>query len=139
MESIAHGMSRRLASGFVSIYDNIGGAAAVSAAVDDFYARVLADPALAPFFSGTDMQRLKAHQRSFIAAALGGPEVFAGRDMTTAHAGLGITEAHFDSVVAHLVDTLASLGVAADTITAIGSALTPLRADIVSAPRLPVT
>ena len=33
-----------LASGRMSIYDSIGGAATVRAAVDDFYVRVLADP-----------------------------------------------------------------------------------------------
>jgi hemoglobin len=118
----------------MSIYDSIGGAAAVSAAVDDFYGRVLADPDLAPFFTGTDMQHLKAHQRSFLAAAIGGPEIYAGRDMGTAHAGRGITDAHFDAVVAHLVDTLTGLGVPADIIGQVGGALVPLRTDIVTAP-----
>ena len=41
----------------MSIYDSIGGAAAVRAAVDDFYARVLADRRLAPFFARTDLER----------------------------------------------------------------------------------
>src|SRR3954447_13881267 len=45
-----------LASSAMNIYDSIGGPPAVSAAVDDFYLRVLADPALAPFFAGIDMQ-----------------------------------------------------------------------------------
>ena len=118
----------------MSIYDSIGGAAAVRAAVDDFYDRVLADPELAPFFDGTDMQRLKAHQRSFIAAAIGGPEVFAGRDMASAHASLGVSDAQFDAVVAHLVDTLTGLGVPQEVIGQIGAALAPLRASIVAAP-----
>jgi hemoglobin len=55
----------------MSIYDSIGGVPAVRAAVDDFYSRVLADMRLAPFFAGTDLERLKAHQRAFIAAANG--------------------------------------------------------------------
>jgi hemoglobin len=118
----------------MSIYDTIGGAPAVHAAVDDFYTRVLADPALAPYFTDVDMGKLKAHQRSFIAAAIGGPEVFKGRDMATAHAGLNITHAHFDAVVGHLVDTLTSLSVPDDIIGQIGAALSPLRADIVTAP-----
>lgn len=118
----------------MGIYDSIGGAAAVHAAVDDFYRRVLADPSLARFFDGIDLGRLKAHQRSFIAAALGGPEVFSGRDMATAHAGLGVSDANFDAVVAHLVDTLTSLSVPDDLIGQIGAALSPLRADIVTAP-----
>jgi hemoglobin len=116
----------------MSIYDTIGGADAVHAAVDDFYARVLADPRLAPYFASTDLNRLKAHQRSFIAAAIGGPEIFAGRDMKTAHAGQGVTDADFDAVVGHLVDTLAGLGVPEETIRQIGGALMPLRADIVT-------
>lgn len=116
----------------MSIYDTIGGADAVRAAVDDFYLRVLADPQLAPFFTATDLNRLKAHQRSFIAAAIGGPEIFSGRDMKTAHAGLNITDAEFDAVVGHLVDTLTGLGVPEETIAQIGGALMPLRADIVT-------
>lgn len=120
----------------MSIYDNIGGADAVGAAVDDFYARVLADPRLAPFFSETDMTRLKSHQRAFIAAAIGGPQLYAGRDMGAAHAGLGISGADFDAVVGHLVDTLTGLGVPEETIGQIGAALTPLRADIVTAPEM---
>jgi hemoglobin len=117
----------------LSIYDSIGGASAVRAAVDGFYARVLADPQLAPFFTGTDLNRLKAHQRAFIAAAIGGPEIFEGRDMAPAHAGLGISGADFDAVVGHLVDTLTGLGVPAETIGHIGGALAPLRSDIVTA------
>jgi hemoglobin len=118
----------------MSIYDSIGGAGAVRAAVDDFYARLLADPGLAPFFAQTDLPRLKAHQRSFIAAAIGGPEIFTGRDMAAAHAGLGITDAQFDAVVAHLVETLAGLGVPVEVIGQIGAVLTPLRASVVTAP-----
>ena len=119
----------------MSVYDSIGGAPAVRAAVDDFYARVVADSRLTPFFARTDMERLKAHQRAFIAAAIGGPEIFAGRDMTAAHAGLGIGDADFDAVVAHLVGTLTALGVPEDTIGQIGGALAPLRDDIVTTRR----
>jgi hemoglobin len=116
----------------VTIYDAIGGPTAVAAAVDDFYARVLADPSLAPFFTDIDLSRLRSHQRAFIAAAIGGPEIYAGRDMGAAHAGLGITDADFDAVVGHLVDTLASLGVPGETIAEIGGRLAPLRSSIVT-------
>lgn len=118
----------------MSIYDSIGGAPAVHAAVDDFYRRVLADPELAPFFTGTDLGRLKSHQRAFIAAAVGGSEIYQGRDMAAAHAGLAITHSDFDAVVGHLVDTLTGLGVPDRTVAQIGGALAPLRADIVTSP-----
>ncbi|SDI88369.1 hemoglobin [Frankineae bacterium MT45] len=116
----------------LSIYDSIGGAPAVHATVDEFYRRVLADPTLEPVFAGSDLSRLKAHQRSFIAAAVGGPELYAGRDLGAAHAGLEISDADFDAVVAHLVDALTSLGVADSTIGEIGARLLPLRATIVT-------
>ena len=118
----------------MSIYDEIGGAESVAAAVEDLYRRLLADPDLAPYFAGTDLARLKAHQRAFIAAALGSSQVHARRDMAAAHAGLVITGGTFDSVVGHLVDTLASLDVPDPTIAAIGSVLAPLRGEIVNAP-----
>jgi hemoglobin len=115
-----------------TIYDEIGGRDGVAAAVDTFYDRVLADDLLAPYFDTTDMRRQKQHLRAFLAAAVGGPDVYAGRDMSEAHAGLGITDEAFDRVVGHLVATLTALGVAPATIGAIGDAVAPLRAGIVA-------
>jgi hemoglobin len=120
----------------MGIYDTIGGAPAVSTAVDDFCQRVLADPQLAPFFAGIDLNRLKSHQRAFIAAAIGGSELYRGRDMAAAHAGMSISDDDFDAVLGHLVETLTGLGVPAETVAEIGVALAPLRADIVSIPEL---
>jgi hemoglobin len=111
----------------MSIYDEIGGKAAVAAAVDGFYARVLDDEVLAHWFIGTDMPRQKAHMRAFLAAAIGGPTVYAGRDMRGAHRGLGITDEAFDHVVEHLVATLTELQVPASIIASIGATLAPLR------------
>jgi hemoglobin len=121
-----------LEDGDVSIYRDIGGRAAVDAAVSDFYERVLADPSLAPYFAGVDIDRLKRHQRAFMGMALGGPVAYAGRDMAAAHAGLEITSAAFDAVVQHLAATLESLGVPDATIGAIAQALVPLKGDIVT-------
>lgn len=118
----------------MSIYDAIGGAPSVHTAVDKFYVRVLDDPQLAPFFVGIDMERLKSHQRKFIAAAIGGPELYQGRDMATAHADLGISDSDFAAVVGHLVDTLKELGVPEDVIGEIGTALAPLQEQIVTSP-----
>jgi hemoglobin len=117
-----------------TVYDQIGGAPAVSAAVDGLYERILADPVLSHWFTATDMSRQKRHMRAFMATALGGAAIYAGRDMHAAHAGLHITGEAFDHVVGHLVDTLDSLGVPAEIIGAIGAKLAPLRAQVVQAP-----
>jgi hemoglobin len=54
-----------------TIYQRIGEEAAVSAAVDRFYERVLADPTLSHFFSGVSMARVKAHQFAFLSQGIG--------------------------------------------------------------------
>jgi hemoglobin len=114
-----------------TIYDRVGGKAAVAAVVDGLYARILADPLLAPYFARTDMRRQKAHMRAFVATALGGPGIYAGRDMAAAHRGLHVTDAAFDAVVGHLVGAIEELSVAPEEIAAIGAALAPLRAQVV--------
>src|SRR5262245_49676415 len=68
-----------------TLFDRLGGTVAIDAAVDVFYGRVLADPELAPFFARVDLRHLRAHQRAFLAMALGGPERYRGRDLSDAH------------------------------------------------------
>ena len=116
-----------------SVYDEIGGGEAVAAAVDHFYVRVLDDDQLSPYFEQTDMRKQKAHMRAFLASALGGPELYKGRDMRAAHAHAGVTSSAFDRVVVHLVATLEHLNVPAPIIEAIGGKLVPLRVQIVAA------
>ncbi|HEX3542328.1 MAG TPA: group 1 truncated hemoglobin [Acidimicrobiales bacterium] len=118
----------------MSIYDEIGGRAAVDAAVAGFYQRVLNDESLFRYFDGINLAGLMRHQRAFIGMALGGPVAYQGRDMKAAHAGLDITPEAFGAVVQHLIDTLAGLGVPEDTIATIVGALAPLQDDIVTAP-----
>jgi hemoglobin len=116
-----------------SLYDRLGGRDAVRLAVDQLYDRLVADPELAPYFTGKDIGRLTRHMRPFIAAAVGGPELYRGRDMRAAHAGLGITGAHFDRTVEHVVAVLSDLGVDAAVIDEVGATLEPLRALVVEA------
>ncbi len=117
----------------MAIYDDIGGRDAVAAAVSIFYEKVLADDLLAPFFEGRDMGRQQAHMRAFLAAALGGPDVYAGRDMAAAHSDLRISGPVFDRVVDLLVATLEQLDVPTDVIGVIGAKVAPLRDQIVTA------
>lgn len=116
------------------IYDEIGGDAMVTGAVESFYARLQADPVIGVFFEGADVAALKSHQRMFLTAALGGPDAYEGRDMRAAHAHLPITDTDFDLFLGHLADTLAELDANPERIAEVIEALAPLRAEIVSAP-----
>ena len=98
----------------MSIYDAIGGEAAVGAVVVELYRRLLDDSALKGYFDGVDMDQLARHQRAFITAALGGPGPDTGRAMGGAHTGLGLTDdARFGIVhggtFASLAETICSL------------------------------
>ena len=99
-----------------SDYERIGGAGAVSMVVDRFYELVLGDPALAPFFEGTDVARVKRHQVLLISQILGGPAQYTGPDLRSAHAGLRIGQADFDRVATHLVSVLEDAGVDPDIV-----------------------
>ncbi|GAA1658561.1 group I truncated hemoglobin [Fodinicola feengrottensis] len=115
-----------------SIYQAIGGDPALVAVVDDFYARVMADPKLAGFFAGINLKRLKGMQVEFFAAALGGPLPYAGRSMSDAHTGRGISMEHFNMVAGHLGDSLAAAGVPDHINGQIIGAIAPLADDIVA-------
>ena len=116
-----------------SIYQQIGGHEALEGVVDDFYDRVLADDRLSGFFSGTNMSRLKGKQVEFFAAALGGPEPYAGAAMRQVHQGRGITKAHFTMVAEHLAASLSAAGVPKDMVERIIAAIAPLADEIATA------
>ena len=97
-----------------SLYDQIGGEAAVDAAVDIFYRKVLADDRINKFFEGVDMDRQAAKQKAFLTVAFGGPNKYSGKDMRDGHAHLvakGLNDSHFDAVMEHLGATLKELNV----------------------------
>ena len=120
-----------------SLYAQIGGEAAVQAAVERFYEKVLADPMLEHFFVRVDVKRLKDHQFAFLSQALGGPKKYSGATMSVAHARLAITQQHFDLVATHLVETLRELAVPESIIAQIAAAVSPLAAEVVNTPSQP--
>ena len=102
-----------------TIYNQVGGAPAVDAAVDIFYRKVLGDPRISRFFDDVDMDHQIAKQEAFLTMAFGGPTNYSGRDMRSAHASLvaeGLNDSHFDAVMEHLGGTLKELSVPAPLI-----------------------
>jgi hemoglobin len=98
-----------------SLYDRIGGEPALMAAVDLFYAKVLANEQTRPFFEALDMKSQIRKQIGFMTWAFGGPEPYKGRDLKTAHADLvkqkGLSDVHFDAVARSLEESLVELGI----------------------------
>ena len=103
-------------SGSETLYERIGGAAAVDAAVDLFYRKVLSDGRVSNFFDSTDMDVQRSKQKAFLTYAFGGPQDYSGKDMANAHNNLDITPEHFNAVMENLGATLMELGVPDDVI-----------------------
>lgn len=117
-----------------SLYKRLGGYDAIAAVTDDFLPRLVGDPALAKYFTGhsaDSKQRIRQHVVDFLCLATGGPCVYKGRDMKTAHAGLGITEAEWNAGVQHLIATLDKFKVAQKEKDDLLGAASGLKKDIV--------
>ncbi|PNH12814.1 Group 1 truncated hemoglobin glbN [Tetrabaena socialis] len=117
-----------------SLYDKLGGPAAVEAAVDIFYKKIMADAELEPFFEGIDMNKQMRKQVAFMTFAFGGAPHYGGRGLYAVHKRLitekGLREEHFDMVAGHLVATLQELGVAQNLVDEVVGVVGPTKAVI---------
>ncbi len=115
-----------------SHFFRIGGAPAVTVAVEQFYQRMQKDPRVCGFFAALDLDALQQHQVLFLSQLLGGPEQYTGRTLARAHAGLGINPQQFSIVGDHLLAVLDELSVPEDTIAAVKQALAAVAPEIIS-------
>jgi len=116
-----------------SLFEKIGGEAAVDAAVDIFYRKVLSDDRISAFFEGVDMDKQAAKQKSFLTMAFGGPHNYTGLDMRLGHAHLverGLNDSHVDAVIEDLGATLRELNVAEDLIAQVAAIAESTRNDV---------
>jgi hemoglobin len=119
-----------------SLYDRLGQKKAITAVVDEFVARVAADPRINSFFTPTasDQKRLamfKSRLVDQICEASGGPCKYTGKDMKAAHMGMSISGGDFDALVQDLVAALDKFKVGAHEKDQLLGVLGPMKADIV--------
>ncbi len=118
-----------------SLYEQIGGEPAMSAAVELFYRRVLSDDRISHFFEDVDMERQAAKQKAFLTMVCGGPASYSGKDMRAGHAPLvkrGLNDTHFNAVAEHLAGTLTELGVARPLVDQVLAIAESARADVLN-------
>lgn len=89
-----------------SLYERLGGQAAVEAVVKDFAGRVLADARINKKFAKSNADRLVTNLIDFVCAATGGPCEYKGLSMKEAHKNMAVTEGEFNALVEDLVATL---------------------------------
>jgi hemoglobin len=119
------------------LYDRLGGKQAISAVVDEFVSRVAADTRINRYFAqaAADPARLASFKGKLvdqICQATGGPCQYTGKDMKTAHAGMGITDADFNALVEDLSGALDKFKVGAKEKGELLGALGSMKPDIVT-------
>lgn len=114
-----------------SLYERLGGEAAVKAVVDDVVARAAADTRINAKFAKTDIPRLKFHLVKQVCAVTGGPCKDIGRTPENIHHNLKITSGEFDAFVEDLVATLDKLNVPTQEKNELLGILGPLKPKIV--------
>jgi hemoglobin len=114
-----------------SLYQRLGGYKAIVAVVDDFVGNVAADRRINRFFANANIPRLKQNLVDQICAAAGGNCIYSGRDMKSAHAGMGIRSRDFNALVGDLTKTLRKFKVPAKEQGQLLAVLGPMKKDIV--------
>lgn len=122
-----------------TLFKRLGGKKAITAVVDDFVGRAATDTRISSFFApaAKNPKRLKAFKGNLVAQiceAAGGPCKYKGKDMKTAHQGMGIQNEHFDALVEDLTASLNKFKVAAADQQTLLGVLGPMRGDIVEGP-----
>jgi hemoglobin len=121
----------------MTVYEQVGGDAAVNAAVDLFYRKVLSDDRISRFFDSIDMDQQAAKQKAFLTMVFGGPAKYTGLDMRQGHLkliALGMNDEHVDVVVELLGQTLVELGVKNELIQQIAAVANSVRDDVLDRP-----
>ena len=120
-----------------TLYQRLGGYDALAAVSDDFIGRLATGKLLSRFvvgLSNDSKMKLRQHLVDFLCNATGGPCIYIGRDMKTAHTGLGITEADWKEGVDALVATLDKFKVPDKEKGEVLAAVGGLKKDIVEKP-----
>jgi hemoglobin len=123
----------------VSLYEQIGGAAGLTAVVKDLYYRMRTDPRFGERFLLVDMAQLMRHQVMLLSVLTGGPNIDGYTIdqlhvwVQRAHVRMGLTHADFDAMAGHLLGASSDHGIGDDQLQGIANALEGFRSDVVTA------
>lgn len=81
------------------LYDRLGGADGISRIASDTVDLHLRNPLIAPRFQRADLKTVKQTVADFFIAGSGGPPVYKGKDMVSAHRGMNISDNEFMAAV----------------------------------------
>lgn len=95
-----------------SLYERLGATAGITQIAHDVVDLHLRNPRISPRFAGGDIPALKNAAAAFFITGTGGPSVYKGKDMLSAHKGMNIDHAEFMAVLDDALTALNKNGVA---------------------------
>ncbi|MBW8852687.1 MAG: group 1 truncated hemoglobin [Xanthomonadales bacterium] len=114
------------------VYAQFGGAAGMTALMDDFMAILLEDPRTRPFFEKVDHARVKRQLAEQFCAILGGGCAYSGRDMRETHAGFAIDRADFNALVEDLQIAMQRRGIPFRAQNRLLALLAPMHREVIT-------
>ncbi len=93
-----------------TLYERLGTWDGINQIVSDTIAYHVENEAIAHYFEDVDLEKLQGHVTAFFAAGTGGPNQYEGRDMTSTHAAMNMSEADFDAAVADVLKAVKANG-----------------------------
>jgi len=117
-----------------TLYDRLGERDGISAVVDDFYDRLVADEMLGPFFEDADMEKLRRTQTDFLCEAAGGPETYDAAPVREAHLHVPFTPEHIQRAIEHLEASLDAFDVPEADAQAVVEAVAAYEEELLSEP-----
>lgn len=115
-----------------SLYQALGEKAGLTQLVEDFHLRLLADARMGPHFKPANAQNIKEQLVDQFCAVTGGPCVYKGADMKSAHSNLDINKGDFNALVEVLQQAMDAKGIAFVTQNKLLARLAPMHRDIIT-------
>ncbi|ABM01320.1 group 1 truncated hemoglobin [Shewanella amazonensis] len=113
-----------------TLYQALGGETGVAAVVDGLLARIARDPRIVQHFEETDIAIFRERLIEHLCAVTDGGCVYQGESMADSHKGLNITQADFDALVGHLIESLKAQQIPTSTRNALLKRLAPMYSDV---------
>ncbi len=130
---LAAGAARAQTSADSGPFQAFGAKPGLVSLMDDFMSRLLADPRTAPFFQKANQAHVKQQLVEQFCQALGGPCVYEGLDMKSAHQDLEIRKGEFNALVEILQSSMNARGIPFAAQNQLLAKLAPLHRDIITA------
>lgn len=115
-----------------ALYDDLGAGPGLERIVERLFALNLADPRIMAQFDNINVPRLKGRIAMHLCHVSGGPCEYRGISMQGAHAGLELTQRHFNALVENLQAAMDAEGIPFRTQNRLLAILAPMHRDVVT-------